>query len=203
MEKRIHLKVLGITYSQIQSGAYALVLAEESGNRRIPIIIGTSEAQSIAIQLEHLTPPRPLTHDLFMTFAQTFEIRLKEVFIYKFQDGVFSSEMLFEDKNGVEKRLDSRTSDAIACALRSNAPIYTTEEIVQQAGIEFEEESLKEQGVAEENKPVSSLSLEELNNRLKAAVQKEDYEEASHLRDQIRKLQESKNQPESDDSAVN
>ena len=110
MDKRIKLKVLGITYSQIQSGAYALVLAEETGTRRIPIIIGTAEAQSIAIQLEHLTPPRPLTHDLFVSFANAFGIKLKEVFIYKFEEGVFNAELVFEDKEGNEKLKRGRLS---------------------------------------------------------------------------------------------
>ena len=117
MDTRIKLRVQGLTNSQIQSGAYALILAEEDGVRRIPIIVGTSEAQSIAIALERITPPRPLTHDLFATFAQAFGVRLCEVFIYKFEDGVFYSELLFED--GIKQiRLDSRTSDAIAIALR-------------------------------------------------------------------------------------
>ena len=127
MDNRIKLRVLGITYSQIQSGAYALVLAEENGSRRIPIIIGTAEAQSIAIQLEHLTPPRPLTHDLFVAFAEAFDIHLKEVFIYKFEEGVFSAELIVEDKEGEVKKIDSRTSDAIAFELRCNAQITTTE----------------------------------------------------------------------------
>ena len=101
MDTRIKLRVQGLTNSQIQSGAYALILAEEDGVRRIPIIVGTSEAQSIAIALERITPPRPLTHDLFATFAQTFGVRLCEVFIYKFEDGVFYSELLFaEDRRG-------------------------------------------------------------------------------------------------------
>ena len=134
MENRIKLKVLGITYSQIQNGAYALVLAEEEGPHRIPIIIGTAEAQAIAIRLEHLVPPRPMTHDLFVSFAHAFGIRLVEVFIYKFEDGVFSSELLFDDGER-QIRVDSRTSDAIAIALRSQAPVYTTPEIVEEAGI--------------------------------------------------------------------
>ena len=118
MDDRVKLKVMGITYSQIQNGAYALVLAEENGDRRIPIIIGTAEAQSIAIRLEHLTPPRPMTHDLFASFAQGFGIRLREVFVYHYEDGVFSSELLFDDGTR-QIRIDSRTSDAIAIALRT------------------------------------------------------------------------------------
>lgn len=109
MENRIKLKVLGITYSQIQNGAYALVLAEEEGPHRIPIIIGTAEAQAIAIRLEHLVPPRPMTHDLFVSFAHAFGIRLVEVFIYRFEDGVFSSELLFDDGER-QIRVDSAKS---------------------------------------------------------------------------------------------
>ncbi|MEG1615390.1 MAG: DUF151 domain-containing protein [Bacteroidales bacterium] len=191
MDNRIDLKVLGITYSQIQSGAYALVLAEEKGSRRIPIIIGTSEAQSIAIKLENLTPPRPLTHDLFVTFASTFGIKLKEVFIYKFEDGVFSSELIFEDKEGVEKRIDSRTSDAIAFALRCDAKITTTDDIAHRAGVEFEDDALQEKGITEDHKVKDApKTLDELHAMLNSAVQKEDYEEASRIRDEIRKLRE-------------
>ena len=128
----------------IQSGAYALILAEENGARRVPIIVGTSEAQSIAIALEHITPPRPLTHDLFMTFAQAFGIQLREVFIYKFEDGVFYSELLFDD--GITQvRLDSRTSDAIAIALRVKCDIYTTEHIVSECGVVLEESSMPDE----------------------------------------------------------
>lgn len=189
MDNRIKLKVLGITYSQIQSGAYALVLAEETGTRRIPIIIGTAEAQAIAIQLEHLTPPRPLTHDLFVSFAKAFEIKLKEVFIYKFEDGVFNAELVFEDKEGNVRRIDSRTSDAIAFALRCDAIVTTTEDIVQRAGIEFEEEPAKTETAGSEQEPPQKR-LEELNAMLDDAIKKENYEEASCVRDEIRKLKE-------------
>ena len=145
MDDRVKLKVMGITYSQIQNGAYALVLAEENGDRRIPIIIGTAEAQSIAIRLEHLTPPRPMTHDLFASFAQGFGIRLREVFVYHYEDGVFSSELLFDDGTR-QIRIDSRTSDAIAIALRTQSPIYTTEKIISEAGIIFQEEPKEKNG---------------------------------------------------------
>ncbi|MEG1585789.1 MAG: DUF151 domain-containing protein [Bacteroidales bacterium] len=189
MDKRIKLKVLGITYSQIQSGAYALVLAEEAGTRRIPIIIGTAEAQSIAIQLEHLTPPRPLTHDLFVSFAKAFEIKLKEVFIYKFEEGVFNSELIFEDKEGNEKRIDSRTSDAIAFALRTDAIVTTTEGIVQRAGVEFEEEPVKPDTPSDQS-DVATKRMDELHAMLNDAIKKENYEEASRVRDEIRKLKD-------------
>jgi Uncharacterized conserved protein len=188
---------LGITYSQIQQGAYALVLAEEKGSRRIPIIIGTAEAQSIAIQLEHLTPPRPLTHDLFVSFANAFNIKLKEVYIYKFEDGVFSSELIFEDEQGKEKRIDSRTSDAIAFALRSNADIYTNESIISLAGVEFEEDSKKDDSQTDKSQ---IKNIEELQKLLNEAILQENYEWASQLRDEIRKIKEFENG--NDDSAV-
>ena len=135
MESLIKLNVLGITYSQIQSGAYALVLSEDSGERRIPIIIGSSEAQSIAVEMEHMKPPRPLTHDLLVSVMDAFDIKLKNVFIYKFEDGVFSSELLLADKDEKEHKIDSRTSDAVAIALRCNADIYTTQEEIGRAHV--------------------------------------------------------------------
>src|SRR6056297_869370 len=141
--KKIKLSVLGISYSQTQSGAYALVLNEEKGERRIPIIIGGFEAQSIAIQLEGLKPPRPLTHDLFKSFADIFGIELKEINIYKLEEGVFYSNLIC-NKNGKEIQVDARTSDAIALALRFNCPIYTTEEILSKSGIIVEIDFEKE-----------------------------------------------------------
>ena len=138
----IKLNVLGISYSQTQSGAYALILTEENGDRRIPIIVGGFEAQSIAIELEGLKPPRPLTHDLFLSFAKVFGISIKEVVIYKLEEGVFYSQLLCD--NSMEKiTLDARTSDAIALALRFKCPIYTTEEIITKAGIvlDFDKEN--------------------------------------------------------------
>jgi bifunctional DNase/RNase len=133
VDTRIKLKVLGLTYSQVQKGAYALVLAEENGPRRIPVVIGVSEAQSIAISLEGIVPPRPITHDLFVSFSHGFGIRLKEVCIYKFENGVFSSEMLFDDGTR-EIRIDARTSDAIAIALRTRSDIYVMQNIIDEAG---------------------------------------------------------------------
>jgi bifunctional DNase/RNase len=131
---KIKLNVLGISYSQTQSGAYALVLSEEEGNRRIPIIVGGFEAQAIAIELEGLTPPRPLTHDLFKNFSDSYGIRILEVNIHKLEEGVFFANILC-DNGDHEITLDARTSDAIALALRFQCPIYTTEEIVDKAGI--------------------------------------------------------------------
>ncbi len=190
-EKKIKLNVLGITFSQIQAGAYALVLAEDEGLRRVPIIIGTPEAQSIAIFLEGLHPPRPLTHDLFITFAKALHIELQEVNIYKFEDGVFYSELLFRNKNEIV-RIDSRTSDAIALALRTQSPIYTTENIMKEASIIMDEETDEEEGAddaTEDNN--ENRSIEELQSSLDNAIRMEDYEKASHIRDLIQKKKDS------------
>lgn len=203
METKKKLRVQGLTNSQIQSGAYALILAEEDGPRRIPIIVGTSEAQSIAIALENITPPRPLTHDLFMTFAQAFGVQLREVFIYKFEDGVFYSELLFDD--GVTQvRLDSRTSDAIAIALRVKCDIYTTEKIINDCGVVLEEVNMPDEisdddykllekepeeisDEAELKRWLSLLDEEELNERMEEAVVEENYEYAKMYKDEIRR----------------
>ncbi|MDD2195600.1 MAG: bifunctional nuclease family protein [Bacteroidales bacterium] len=196
--KKIKLNVLGISYSQTQSGAYALVLSEEDGKRRIPIIIGGFEAQAIAIQLEGLTPPRPLTHDLFLNFSKSFGIELLAVQIYKLEEGVFFSK-LHCDNGKKEIFIDARTSDSIALALRFNCPIYTTNEIIEKAGIvlDVEEEEEEDKGVKAESKvthvsdseieALKHLNLDELNMILEEAVSKEDYEKASRIRDEIKK----------------
>lgn len=192
MDDRVKLKVMGITYSQIQNGAYALVLAEENGDRRIPIIIGTAEAQSIAIRLEHLTPPRPMTHDLFASFAQGFGIRLREVFVYHYEDGVFSSELLFDDGTR-QIRIDSRTSDAIAIALRTQSPIYTTEKIISEAGIIFQEgpkEKKKEETKTVKRKHLNDYSTKELKERLEEAVRMEAYEKAALIQQELKKREQ-------------
>ena len=179
MDTRIKLKVLGLTYSQVQKGAYALVLAEENGPRRIPVVIGVSEAQSIAISLEGIVPPRPITHDLFVSFSHGFGIRLKEVCIYKFENGVFSSEMLFDDGTR-EIRIDARTSDAIAIALRTRS----------EAGFVYEENEGKEVVETEElpeEKSLSNCSRKELKERLEKAIASEAYEEAARIQDELNK----------------
>ncbi len=192
-KKKIKLNILGLSYSQTQSGAYALVLAEEEGERRIPIIIGGVEAQSIAIKLEGLEPPRPLTHDLFLNFSRAFEIEIIEVIIYKLEEGIFYSELVCI-KDGEEIRIDSRTSDAVALSLRFNCPIYTYESIIESAGIVLDVNSDQEEEIsAESNKEssgenkYSSLSIDELNKMLDNAISKEDYEKASEIRDEIQK----------------
>ncbi len=200
----IKLNVLGISYSQTQSGAYALILTEENGDRRIPIIVGGFEAQSIAIELEGLKPPRPLTHDLFLSFARAFGISVSEVIIYKLEEGIFYSQLLCD--NGLEKfTLDARTSDAIALALRFKCVIYTTEEIISKAGIvlDFDRDVVspsEEEGDIEAEKtpepfinPKSKiaqfddLSDTDLKKKLSEAVAREDYEMASLIRDEIKR----------------
>jgi bifunctional DNase/RNase len=196
---RIKLNVLGISYSQTQTGAYALVLAEEEGKRRIPIIVGGFEAQAIAIQLEGLKPPRPLTHDLFYNFAQTFNINLLEVTIHKLEEGVFHSRLTcFDGSKTIE--IDARTSDAIALALRFKCPIYTSPEIIERAGIvldfekgsdEYDEEDpdSHEIEIRDEltDKNLASLDNGELKQLLDQAIKDEDYEKASQIRDELKR----------------
>lgn len=199
---RIRLNIKGLSYSQTQSGAYALVLGEEKGERRLPIIIGGFEAQSIAVALENeVNPPRPLTHDLFKNFADTFNITVKEVVIHKLQDGVFFSILVCE-KDGKDVILDARTSDAVALAIRFESPIFTYKEILDKAGVilkENQDESKtqsKEITVSSEDKKpsespktgdLSKTSLEDLHKLMGQAVLDENYELAAHIRDEIDK----------------
>lgn len=200
--RKIKLNILGLSYSQTQSGAYALVLSEEDGNRRIPIIIGAVEAQAIAIQLEGLKPPRPLTHDLFLNTALAFHIDVVEVFIHKLEEGIFYAELVCE-QDGSKITVDSRTSDAVALALRFECPIYTTEDILDKAGIilDFEEEDSEDEEDSEnemagpeeeEDSDYSVYSTEELNTLLDKAVSEEDYEKASEIRDEISRRKKEK-----------
>lgn len=189
--QKIRLNILGLSVSQTQSGAYALVLAEENGERRIPIIIGPVEAQAIAIQLEGLKPPRPLTHDLIKNIAVAFDIVLLEVTIYKLEEGIFYSELLCE-MDGKEVIIDSRTSDAVALALRFKCPIYTSEEILTKSGIVLNSEddfpkgdSFMREGVEPSDSPFANYSAKELDEILNEAIQNEDYEKASVIRDEI------------------
>lgn len=196
MEK-IKLEILGISYSQSQSGAYALILGENGERRRLPIIIGSFEAQAIAIELEKMKPSRPLTHDLLKNFAQTFNIIIKEVIIYKFAEGIFYSKLICFD--GIkEVEIDSRTSDAVALAVRFKCPIYTYETILSAAGIvlQDDEKSPEEESFPTEQEPVisdyESLSAKELEDLLMAAIDEEAYEKASKIRDEINKRKSSK-----------
>jgi bifunctional DNase/RNase len=195
---RIKLKVLGISYSQTQSGAYALVLIEEEGERRIPIIIGGFEAQSIVIKLENLEPPRPLTHDLFKSFADVFNISVTEVFIYKLEEGVFFSKLICSNGEK-EYSIDSRTSDAVALSLRFNCPIYITEEILNKAGIIITPSGSAEEGSTDEDSTIEpevtkygSFTDEELYKMIDEAVNTEDYERAAAIRDEIDKRKRNK-----------
>ena len=186
-KKKIKLNIMGLTFTQTHSMAYAIVFSEEGGKRRIPVIIGGIEAQVIAIKLEKLQTPRPLTHDLFMNFAKLFSIDLIEVIICKVEEGVFYSELIFKKENEVV-RIDARTSDAIALAIRFNCPIYTYEEILDKAGIVFEDETPEKTAFDKNDKSVklSSVNLKELKIMLKEAVDSENYEMASIIRDEIK-----------------
>lgn len=190
MEK-IELKIIGLSYSQTQSGAYALVLAEKQGSRRLPIIIGGFEAQSIAIELEKMKPSRPLTHDLFNTFVEAVNVKIKEVIIYNLVEGVFYAKIIC-DQDGRLIDIDARTSDAIAIGIRADCPVYTFEHILSSAGIQLEDEIEAESTAIEsEEKEVkqglSAVSIEELEQLLQEAIDMEDYERASEIRDELNK----------------
>ncbi|WP_339893088.1 bifunctional nuclease family protein [uncultured Algibacter sp.] len=202
----VKLNIKGISYSQTQNGAYALILNEVDGDRKLPIVIGAFEAQSIAIALEEeISPPRPLTHDLFKNFADRFEIVVKQVIIHKLVDGVFYSSLICE-RDKIEEIIDARTSDAIALALRFQAPIFTYKNILDKAGIylkvnpkkededdENQDSILMDELVANELEPneprenYKGKTLEELQTLLEEAVTNEDYEKAAHIRDEISK----------------
>ncbi len=202
----VKLVIEGISYSQTQNGAYALILNEAEGDRKLPIVIGAFEAQSIAITLEkEITPPRPLTHDLFKNFADRFDIVVKQVIIHKLVDGVFYSSLICE-RDGIEEIIDARTSDAIALALRFESPIFTYKGILEKAGIlikpKGEEQSRHDHTTDEPLSTVddfvekpqpaktnpnsySNISLEDLYSLLDSAIQNEDYEKAANIRDEI------------------
>lgn len=193
--KKLKLDIIGLSYSQTQSGAYALVLGEVKGRRRLPIIIGGFEAQAIAIEIEKMTPSRPLTHDLFKSFADAYHIHIQEVIIYNLVDGVFFSKLICNDgKKNIE--IDARSSDAIALAVRFGCPIYTYEFILASAGIVIEgtdfvfldniEPTQTERPRAQENS-FSTYSDEELHKNLKDALAEEAYEKAAKIRDEITK----------------
>ena len=204
MNNLVSLIIKGISYSQTQTGAYALILEEEAGTRKLPIIIGSFEAQSIALALEKdITPPRPLTHDLFVSLGKKFHISVESIYIYKLEDGVFYSNIVFINENGEQSEIDSRTSDAIALAVRFNAPIYAYEQVVEKAGIHLdiiqeEEEEENIESVMNQlddeieffsdddlDSDFSGWTKEELEEEMKKAVMNEDYERAARLRDEI------------------
>ncbi len=203
--KKILLEIVGLSYSQNQSGAYVLVLGESSGSRRLPIVIGGFEAQAIAIELEKMTPTRPLTHDLFKSFATTFNINLKEVIIYNVVEGIFFAKLICSDGTK-EFDIDARTSDAIALAVRFKCDIYTHESILKSAGIALDgdmdatilSENSKiaelhiEDSFQKENTDVfKSKSSEELKNTLQWALENEKYEMASKIRDELNQRKKS------------
>ncbi|MFH2143373.1 MAG: bifunctional nuclease domain-containing protein [Bacteroidota bacterium] len=193
---KVRLNVLGLSYSQTQAGAYALILSEENSSRRIPIIIGGFEAQAIAIELEGMKPPRPLTHDLFCKFAEKLNSEIIEVVISKLEEGVFYSDIIIKHNNRIFS-MDARTSDAIALALRFKCPIYTTESILAKAGIDLglqnEEKKPEKKGdiLFTENEiedvDLIDVDIAELETRLENAVKDEDYELASRIRDELKR----------------
>jgi bifunctional DNase/RNase len=193
---KIKLDIVGLSYSQTQSGAYALVLAETGGKRSLPIIIGGYEAQAIAIELEKMTPTRPLTHDLFKSFAQSFQINVEEVVIYNLVEGVFFAKLICQ-KDGKFSEIDARTSDAIALAVRFKCPIFTYENILSSAGILLDEnneltaDSIPEETTEKPNSGMSSMDMGQLEEHLNEAIENEDYELASKIRDEINKRSES------------
>ena len=184
-EDRVRLKVLGITYSQVQQGACALVLEQVGGPYRIPVVVGVSEAQAIAVRLEKIEPPRPMPHDIMVSMPHGFGISLDEVFIYEFNNGVFLSELRFSNDDR-SVAIDSRTSDAIALSLRTGAPIYTTREILEQTGFILPDEEKKEADSAEEDEPaeirLDKLAVVELEKMLADCVEREEYERAAEIK---------------------
>lgn len=190
--KKVRLEIVGLSYSQTQSGAYALVLGESAGSRRLPIIIGGFEAQAIAIELEKMTPTRPLTHDLFKAFSETFSIEVTEILIYNLVEGIFYAKLICTDGSR-EVEIDARTSDAIALAVRFNCPIFTYEFILKSAGIVLDDDAAPSSEspmstVEDMTTPESeykSKSSEELKNLLQNALDEEQYELASKIRDEL------------------
>lgn len=188
--KKIRLSVIGLQYSQTQTNAYALLLAEQGGKRRLPIIIGGAEAQSIALELEKMTPSRPLTHDVFKSFAEAFDIDLYEVIIYNLVEGVFFAKMIFNG-GGRQVELDSRTSDAVALALRFGVPIFTYETILSSAGIIIDPDTPdgllvgNEENTGETENAYATYEIEELEQMLMDALDEEEYEKASRIRDEL------------------
>jgi len=193
--KKVKLEIVGLSYSQTQTGAYALVLGEAKGKRRLPIIIGGFEAQAIAIELEKMTPSRPLTHDLFKSFAEGFNIEVNEVLIYNLVEGIFFAKIICSDGGSKDVEIDARTSDAIAIAVRFNCPINTYEFILSQAGIILDDETISaDAGVNDDDlndlveadiSDYPKKSTEELKQLLETALSEEDYEKASKIRDEL------------------
>lgn len=202
MENLVKLNIKGISYSQTQNGAYALILEEELSQRKLPIIIGETEAQSIALALEkNLQTPRPLTHDLFVSVGKTLNFFVRGVYIYKLKEGVFYSNIIIEDKDGIQNEIDSRTSDAIALAIRFEAPIFALESVMEKAGIHLDEKDKEEKSISKiiheiekelaqtegEKSDFSIKTIAELKKEMKEAVKQENYELAARIRDELDK----------------
>lgn len=191
MEK-IELEIVALSHSLAQTQNYAIVLGEQTGARRLPIVIGGFEAQAIAVAMESMTPARPMTHDLFKNALQSFQVEIKEVIINNLVDGIFYAALICQKSGGELIEIDSRTSDALALAVRFGCPIYTYDFILEQAGIILEEETEKEVQKAKERrqkkeKTIDDYSTEELQRMLEEALENEDYEKAAKLRDEINK----------------
>jgi hypothetical protein len=178
----IKLNIVGYSHSEFQQGAFALILSEEKGKRTLSIVIGSCEAQSIAIGLENIKVPRPLTHDLFKTFSQKFKIELSHIYIHKIVKGIFHSYLFFKDEHGKEKKIDARTSDAVAIAIRFEVPIYTNEKIL--TGSTSEEKVKNKKNIKNDN--YSNFSINDLKDKLKKVLLLENYEEAVKIRDEIK-----------------
>ena len=192
-DRRVRLRVMGISYSQIQSGAYALILAQTDGPYRIPVVVGASEAQAIAIKMEGIIPPRPMTHDLFTSLCHAFHLELRVVFIHNFEDGIFSSDLTFIDAEGNEVIIDARTSDAIAIAMRTQSPIYTTPEILEETGFIME---IKEASATEPDgevhditdndidavEPIENMTDNQLTELMNKYIEREEYEQAARIK---------------------
>jgi bifunctional DNase/RNase len=193
--EKIRLEILGLSSSQTQPGSYALVLSETNGSRRLPIIIGSFEAQAIALEMENIKPNRPMTHDLFKAMAQEFGLSMRELVITSLHEGVFYSK-IYMSQNGVLREIDARPSDAIALAVRFKAPIFVVESVMREAGIDYAsltERSTEASAPVETETQSSGISLEErraaLLEKINEAIRREDYEEAARLRDQINNLE--------------
>lgn len=191
--QKVKLEITGIAYSQTQSGSYVLTLMDVAGKRKLPIVIGGFEAQAIAVELEKMTPSRPLTHDLFKSFCKSFGVQVKEILIFKFHEGIFHSKLICE-REGQQSEIDSRTSDAIAIGVRFNAPIYTLSNILDDVGgsenenndsFDFEDDEDQMSATTSEGNEWRDVSTEDLSNQLTEAIDNEDYELASKIRDEI------------------
>ena len=195
MEEKIKLEISGLSYSQTQTGAYALVLSEAEGSRSLPIIIGSFEAQAIAIELEAMKPSRPLTHDVFKDFAASFGIMLEEVVIYNLLEGVFYAKLICIGPNGDKTEIDARTSDAIALAVRFKCPVFTFEFILKNAGVIIDEdaeirslessEEIEEKVETNPQNILASKTIDQLEEMLRDALDNENYEMASRIRDEL------------------